>query len=404
MNKIAAGKLNEGVEDLEACVEAVPTDVWAMRILASSYFEKGNLDGTEEVVLRALEHEKNEPGLYLLLGQVYMGRGLAQKAKENLRLALDLDPQFAAAYVSLGTLASRTGDPLKAAEYFQRAIEMDPGSTGPTAYNALGMMYLGRMKPDEARESFNEALAIDELNGGAHNGLAMILIEEGKLEEATGELEIAARYMPNSVQVLSTLAALHNKRGEYEQGIQLARRALEVNDLFPQALNSLGSALLNTGDLAGAAEAFEKVLAQNAYYVPSMVNLGQVYLAQRREEKAVEMYEQALRVNPYQPLALFNIGTYKTTRGRPDEALAYYRRAIAADPDYAIAHQHLGMLLVMQGQAAEALPHLEKSLKLDADLLERERVAELVEGLRAAADPTMQPNALPAAPGEPQSR
>jgi tetratricopeptide (TPR) repeat protein len=277
---------------------------------------------------------------------------------------------------------------------------MDPGTTGPAAYNAMGHMHLRRMEYAEAREAFQKSLEIDKLNGGARNGLATILIEEGKLDEAAAELEIAARFLPNNISVLSTLAGLHNKRQEYEEGMALARRALEINENFVQALNNLGSALRATGDLDGAREQFQKVLARDPGYVPCMINLAGVYLSEGMEEKAVELYLRTLEVNPRQPQALFNVASFKMHRGQPEEAADYYRRAIAADPDYARAHQHFGVLLYMQGQRARALEHLERSLELDPMLSERERIRSLVESLRVTLEPG-QPRSAPARPDQP---
>lgn len=393
-NMMYAGKLKEGLEELEACLTEVPDDVWCLRILTATYLEKGDMDRAEELARHALELEKNEPSIYLQLSQVSLARRNPQEAEQYLQQALTVDPQFAPAYVALGTLSGKTKGTEEALEFYQQAIEMDPGTTGPAAYNAMGTMYFVRAEFEEAREAYNKGLEIDPLNGAAHSGLAAILIEEDKLQEAEDELNIAVRFMPNDLRVLSTLAALRNKRGEYEEGLQLARRALEVNGQFPQALNSLGSALLNTGDLPGAREAFEKVLEVTPRFVPTIINLGQVYLAERREEKAVEMYERALELNPKQPIALFNIGTYKMSRGRPAEAIEFYRKAIDANPDYALAHQHLGVLLLRNNDAEAALTHLQRSLELDPNLTERERISGIVEKLRAAAEGGAEPAAI----------
>jgi tetratricopeptide (TPR) repeat protein len=184
------------------------------------------------------------------------------------------------------------------------------------------------------------------------------------------------------VLVLATLAGLRNKKKEYDEAIVLARRALDINESSLRALNALGSALQSTGDLEGAAAALDHALELSPIFVPCIINRGQVYLAQRREEEAAQLFQRALDVNPRQPVALLNVGTYKVSRGKNDEALALYRRAVAADPDYALAHRQLGMLLLLGDDPLEALPHLERSLELEPDQVDRERLVELIEGLR----------------------
>lgn len=381
-NEQAAGKFREALEELEACVKLVPNDVWALQLLTTAYREKGDLDRADETAHRILALQPSDPSVHMSLGYIELARGRFREAEEQFNQAVALDPNFAAVYVALGNLHSRTEGIQKALEYYHKAIELDPGTTGPSAYNAIGAEYLAQMELDPAREAFEKALEIEQLNGAAHNGLARILIEEGKMEEAQKELEVALRYLPNDRRVLGTLAALRNKKEKYEEAVTFARRALAINENDPQALNGLGSALRNLGDLAGAREAFEKVLERNPRYVPCIINLAQVCLAEHREEKAAELYERALAINPRQPMALFNLGTYKVSRGQGAEALDYYRRAIEAEPDYAMAHLHLGMLLLETGRASEALPHLERTLELEPDQPNRERVQDLIESLR----------------------
>ncbi len=391
---MATGQFAEALKELEECLEKVPNDVWTLQLLASAYLERGNLDRAEEVTLHALDLQEDEPGLYLKLAQVSISRGRIAEAEQFLLKSLDKDPQFAPAYVSLASLYDKTGRRDEAMKLFATAIEMDPGSTGPLAYNSIGNGHLARMDIAAAREAFTKSLELDQLNGNAHAGLAAVLIEEGKIDEAEKELEIAVRFVPTNRRVLSTLAAVHNKKGDHEKSLKYARQALEVDPTFPRALNALGSALRGVGDLDGAKDAFEKALEQHADFVPCIINLAQVYLAEHREEKAAGLYRRVLEINPTQPMALFNMGTFKANHNQLDEALDYYRRAVAADPQYAIAHMHLGMLLSMRGMPAEALYHLERSLELEPDQPERERVAQVIAGLRNLR-PTSRPQLPP---------
>ena len=59
-----------------------------------------------------------------------------------------------------------------------------PGGAGASAYNNMGSLHLLRGRPEEAREAYRGALRIDALNGIAHDGLANILILEGKIPSA----------------------------------------------------------------------------------------------------------------------------------------------------------------------------------------------------------------------------
>ena len=375
------GKFQEALKELQACIKVVPDDVLALQLLSSAYLDMGDLDRAEKSCQRVLELQPKEMDTYMTLGNIDLDRGRPKDAEKHFNQALAVDPGFATAYVGLGTLYAQTEGMEKALEYYHKAIEMDPGSAGLDAYNAIGGEYLARMELDKAREAFEKAIEINQLDGRAHSGLARVFIAEGKMEEAQAELKIAVRYNPNDRRVLEALSALHNEKGEYDKALTLARRVASANDADPRSLNNLGSALRNTGDLAGAKEVFEKALARNPRYVPCVINLAQVYLDERREEKAVELYQRALEINPRQPKALLNLGTYENLHGHRDKALVFYRRAVKADPNYALARLQLGMVLMELGQAAEAIPHLKRSLELDPDQPSRERLRKMLESL-----------------------
>lgn len=388
---LATGRINDAIPEFEACLKTAPEDVWALRLLSAAYYDKGMLDQAEATLGRALQLETGEPGIYLALGQIALARQDVAAAEQRLRKALEVDPQYAPAFVTMGNLAAQRGALAEAQELYQRAANLDPGSTGPFAYNALAAMHYARGDISGARSAYAKSLVIDPLDGAAHAGLALLLLDEGKLDQAEELLLVARRYLPNDARVLATLAGIENQRGASEKALELANAALAIRPTHEQALNAQGAARLRLGDLGGAMASFEQALTTLPNYVPCILNLGQTLLAERREELALQMFERAVRINPGLAIAHFNIAAYYAQRGRLGEAESAYRRAVTIDPRYAIAHQHLGMLCYLQGRHSEALSHLEQSLALDEGLSERERVQEVVAQLRAqsvASQPT----------------
>ena len=71
----------------------------------------------------------------------------------------------------------------------------------------------------EARDEFRNAIEIDSLNGIAHDGLANILMLEGRTEEAMAELQTALRFDPNQPRALASLASLISKQGDQEKAV-----------------------------------------------------------------------------------------------------------------------------------------------------------------------------------------
>jgi arylsulfatase A-like enzyme/Tfp pilus assembly protein PilF len=390
-NQIAAGEFNEGVAGLEECLEEVPDDVYALRNLGSAYITMGKLDEAEKCFTKALSLEKRDSGIYLGLARVYVRQRKFDQAEEALDKAEAIDPLDAAVWGSRGALAANRNQPAKAEEYYLKAIEMDPGTTGPNAYVQLGQMYMGSMQLDKAREAFEKAIELDNLNPAAHSGMADVLISEDKLDEAEQELKIAVRFDPNQPYVLATLASLYDKKHDFEQARSLVDRSLAINENSVAALNVLGLIEKHTGHLDKAMELFRKALEIQPLYLASNINLAQCHAALDEKEQAVKIFEKVLARNPNVPIALANVGVYHATHNRPQQAIRFLTRAVRVQPDYALAHSNLGALLMEQGKPKQAIFHLRRGLELDPDQQGHEAMEHELRKLERAMEAATQP-------------
>jgi len=383
-NLISVGKIHEGVEILEACVEEVPNDVWALRLLSNAYVTMGKYEEAEQMLRTAIGLETRDPTLHVTLGRALARKGQLEEAKKQYGIALQIDPKFAGTYVALAALAVAKNRREEAEEYFRKAIEMDPGTTGPGAYFEMGTMYLRALEFDKAQDAFESAIELDPLSGLAHGGLGSVFADQGKLEQALEEFAIAVRHEPANQQILASLAGLHDKLREFDKAKAFAERALDINPNHPSALNNLGLILKHTGELDQAMELFNRVLEAVPNMLACRINLAQCYLASNEEEKAAEQFRAVLRFNPRVPQALANLAVYHGNHGRTQQAIGLFERAIRADSDYAMAHNQLGVLLLQQGKTERALRHLRKSLELDPDQQGSEDLEHQVEVLEEA--------------------
>ena len=373
MNMIAAGQIVDGTVLVRECVEEVPTNVWALRSLSTALAMQGQLNEAIDFAKRANEIEKRDPALYVQLARLYTATNKLAAANEALEEAAKVEPNFPGIFIARASIAMQSKDYEEAEQLYRKAISLDPGTTGPTAYGELGMMFMGLMQPDKAREAFEKAIEIDALNGTARGGLGAIEAEEGNYDAAMEQLTLALRYSPGSPVVLAMLSGLYLKKGDLEQATTNAEHALKINPKCVPALNNLGLVQKRSGDLETAIATFEKALELQKSFLPCRINLAQCYATEGQEEKAAEELERVLAFNPRIPLALFNLGAFHANRGQWRKAGEYFERAVIVDPDYALAQQQLGFALLKDGKTEAALRHLRKSLELDPNLPTREQ-------------------------------
>ncbi|MHC4318727.1 MAG: tetratricopeptide repeat protein [Planctomycetota bacterium] len=395
------GKLNEALPIIEACVAEVEGDIFARSVLGSAYLQRGEHDRALEVYRRAVELEPNDETLHLGIAAVHLVRGELEASEQAIERALGIEPQSGPAYVARGRIAMRRQDEDQALRHFEKAIELDPGGTGPGAYNEIGVMHLRARRLAEARAAFRSALEIDALNGGAHTGLANVLIEEGELDEAMRELRMALRFDPNQAGALASLGGLQREQGAHDQALALCERALELSPKFPQAHNNIGLVYRHQGKLDLAEEHYLKAIEYGPYLDAPHINLAQLYIRQDRLDDGMEQFRSALRVNPYCTIALANLGARHFNEHRVGQAFAFYRRALSIDPDYALVHKHIASIYELRDDPGQAAHHLRRSLDLDPDQPGSEQMRHDLARLGqdgGAAGATREP-AAPPAPG-----
>jgi arylsulfatase A-like enzyme/Flp pilus assembly protein TadD len=374
INLRAQGRMEQALPILEECVAAVPGDIFARNVLAGTYQTRGEHEKALEILRRSAEMEPGDEGIWLAMAGAHLAKGEPAEAEAAVRKALEIEPESAGAFVALGRLAVARGRDAEALRLFEKAIEMDPGTTGPSAWNLIGWVHLRANRLEEARQAYQSAIRIDELDGGAREGLANVLIAEEKLDEAEQMLVAALRFDPNQPLALSTLAYLASRKGDQARALEVARRALELAPKFAEAHNAMGLVQRRLGDQALAEEHYRKAIEYGPYLDKPHVNLAQLYVRQGKLDAAMEEFRAALRANRWSKVALVNLGAHHFNEGRVDEAFRLYRRALRVDPSHALAHKNLGSIYLLRGELARAAYHLRRSLELDPRQAEAEEM------------------------------
>lgn len=130
---------------------------------------------------------------------------------------------------------------------------------------------------------------------------------------------------------------------------------------------SLGTALLNKGQVNEAVEHFETAekLAPNdalAYY-----NLGVAYYSKGLTEESIKQLQTAVKLKPDFAKAYYNLGIAYNSEDRTDEAIDQFRTAAKLTPNDALAHYDLGLACYSKGLREESIKQLETAVKLQPD-------------------------------------
>src|SRR5580700_1420995 len=169
------------------------------------------------------------------------------------------------------------------------------------AHFQLAYAYTGLNRVDEARAEYERCVALDPKMAEAQLNLGILLLEK----------DAAAAVAP-------------------------LRRAVELVPSQSRPRFLLGVALERSGDLAGAADAFESASHLNAGDTEALTHLGAVYLQLKKPADAERKFRAVLESQPKSLLALRGLALSLDAEGKP-EAVEAYRNYLGADPkDFAM--------------------------------------------------------------------
>ena len=138
------------------------------------------------------------------------------------------------------------------------------------------------------------------------------------------------------------LAARATEAGDHAGAIAHYRRATDAGEGGAAALNDLGVACCELGDLPAARLAFERALAADPSLVPAAANLAQVLQDGFGEhQQAVALFERVLAREPGQMQSRKRAALSLYELGRARDAVDALRAALTMAPQDAEAHQAL---------------------------------------------------------------
>ncbi len=215
------------------------------------------------------------------------------------------------------------------------------------------------------------------------------LLQQGLFHHRQGDLATAMeRYVavlqtdPQNPDALYYVAVVACQEGQYQQGIELARRAIANGPPQARLHNLLGQALYREGDRLEAIKNYDRAIALDANFADAHGNRANILVDAGFPDEALKSFDRALALNPTSATDWLNRGSLLQALGRHADALASFDKAITCGADVPEAHvnrgnalKDLGHLDAAGGLAGsprfdEAMAAYDKALKLDAELPE----------------------------------
>lgn len=184
-------------------------------------------------------------------------------------------------------------------------------SFGPTKLDQLraqntyerGVTYLSAKQPSAAMQAFQEAVTIDPKTAVYRDGLGLVLMELGRVEQAAEQFQ----------------------------------KVVEMDELFANGWFHLGTAQAELQQWQKAVDSYRRAISLPTMTVPELAhqNLGLALFHLKRYREAESALRFAINLDPEMQAAYYNLGLLFTAEQRVDDAKAAFRRTRQLGPDTA---------------------------------------------------------------------
>lgn len=232
---------------------------------------------------QAEQHGQAEVNLLLRKGLLLLAQGRATNAEYLLKMALSREPDNVAAHVAVGCCALISGDWRGALSEFQTVLRKLPSS------------------PEIVRMAIGQCL-----------------LKMGNVKGAEMAFERVLSMNPNCVDALVALAILNLNRGGTATGMQLLKRAYDVDKNNPIILYHLANHFFFKKDLTKAMSLAQAALQNSTSFErrsEALFMMGKISHFQEKYDEAFNYYSESARLNPNLVLAQLGLGQMYLHRG-----------------------------------------------------------------------------------------
>lgn len=382
---------------IERCRKDVEIHAHSIRALLNLALALINSGKPAEAIELLEEILSNEPTNYLALTSlalVFVNRGELGKAAEiyqRVHVAYPADP---APLINLAVIALRNTDFINANDYLEKAVSLDGCSIMAKYLSAMVLLHLGKHNQSiallraslregepsaelnqglaiaylvsgdfkRAERAFSTALAINRQLSSAVHGLALLRLQQHRLDEVVESLLEHLDKSQNDIQARELLARAYVGLGQFSRArgqlsLIIAGKS-EANEWrleFARISNNIGFCFAMEGKVAEAELWLKRSIQLDGKSSPApYANLGRLFLSGGRFKEALDILSQADGLNlATQDIALLESSVLVHLQ-KFDEAIEVLQSLINTGSAPPNAYAELGWLLADWREAYDA--------------------------------------------------
>ena len=233
------GRLPEAVEQLKTLHRLQPLELKPALLMADCLLSMNQPGKAAEVLSPMIDEYPDDHAVVYMLGMALLKDNRIQQAQVMLDRILR-DGESAESSFLLGQSELMHNDLAAAAKHLARAIELNPKM--PWVHSLYGQTLKAAGRPDQAAAQFEEELKVNAYDFTANTETALVLRQDGKLDEALAHVMRALQVRPKDPGALFQRASIHLAQGSTEQAMGELEELLRDFPKFSEAHAALATA------------------------------------------------------------------------------------------------------------------------------------------------------------------
>jgi tetratricopeptide (TPR) repeat protein len=253
-----AGNAEGAIAAYRAALALAPDFTIAQANLAGALRDSGDLEAARAAYDAVAAREPDNPIVLGGRAELLLLANQPDDAIAMLEEAAGHDTGNAQHFTRIGQIEDDRGDSAAAQAWYRRALQIDPAYALAIEPVFLGLVSAGNFAEGETLLGAAARYRPDDADMQALHAAALSFL--GRHEEALAAFERAIALRPDDFELLYQAGGLLQELDRYPEAIGVFERAIALRPYDPAARFAKGSALLLTGDNAGARADLERVL------------------------------------------------------------------------------------------------------------------------------------------------
>lgn len=253
-------------------------------------------------------------------------------------------------------------------------------------YNWLGIM--GVLPPKEcyapAIEAAQRAVDLDPESSEGHAVLGFA-VHAGDYDWQLAEkhLKRAIELNPGNAQAHTWYSIVLLTEGRFDEGLELARRSVELDPLTPFNFHNIGWSLYYAGRFDESARQYEKLMRDFPDYVFGPYGLSKVFRKIGRTKDAIRFSDRALEVMGGSVFGLLNDAESYAADGQTEVAKQKLHHLLTMAEERYVSPYHLALIYSYLRDKDNAVAQLQKGLEVNDPWLNWMGVEPVFDFLRS---------------------